>query len=224
MDQHFWSSLPSLSFLVADPANVNRFLTPDDLPGKISAPAAIYAWPYDALAFVPEHMEHAALISVTSGELARADLNESAYSLYVRYGLQELPGTANEPLATFADLLSLQQASMVELSDGRLQVDVYWQAETALDEELVVFVHVVGPEGLVGQDDKLPAEGRWQKDWWRVGQIVRDRHTLNLDEPYNPGKHEILVGVYEASTGMRLPVTSATSGESLGTSWTIRRE
>ena len=113
---------------------------------------------------------------------------------------------------------------MAELSDDWLQVDVYWQAETALDEELVVFVHVVGPEGLVGQDDNPPAEGRWPKDWWRAGQIIRDRHTISLDEPYDPTKHQILVGLYERSTGIRLPVSDVTTGEPLGSSWTIRKE
>ena len=224
LDEHFWSSLPSISFLVAKPETVSRFLTANDLPGKIGVPAAVYAWPYDALDFVPERIDRAALITVTSGGLARTDLDESAYLLYVRYGLEELSGIKNEPLATFADLLSLQQANVAELDDGRLQVDVYWQAEMALDEELVVFVHVSGPEGLVGQDDNPPAEGRWQKEWWRAGQIVRDRHTIKLNEPYNPDKHEILVGIYSASTGVRLPVTSATPGEPSSNYWTIGRE
>jgi hypothetical protein len=224
VDEHFWSSLPSISFLVTDPMSVNRYLSPNDLPEEIDAPAAIYAWPYSALDFVPELMDRAALISVTSGELARTDLDKSAYSLYVRYGLEELPETVNEPLATFADRLSLHQANVIEMGDGGLQVDLYWQAEMALDEELVVFVHVAGPEGLVGQDDNPPADGRWQKDWWRAGQIVRDRHTLYLDEPYDPGKHEILVGLYEASTGERLPVTSAEPGETSGATVTIGHE
>jgi uncharacterized membrane protein len=224
LDEQFWSSWPSVSFLVADPKNVSRFLSPDSLPDKIVAPAAIYTWPYDPLDYIPGLMEPPAVISVTPGELARSDLNESPYSLYVRYGSEELPAVTNEPLAAFADLLLLQQTGVAELSDDWLQVDVYWQAETALDEELVVFVHVVGPEGLVGQDDNPPAEGRWPKDWWRAGQIIRDRHTISLDEPYDPTKHQILVGLYERSTGIRLPVSDVTTGEPLGSSWTIRKE
>jgi hypothetical protein len=39
-----------------------------------------------------------------------------------------------------------------------------------------------------------------------VGDIVSDEHTLALPEPYDPGKHKLIVGFYQLETLHRLQV------------------
>jgi len=90
-----------------------------------------------------------------------------------------------------------------------------------LVKELVVFVHVIGQDGLIGQHDAPPAEGRWPNSWWQAGQVIRDRHIVDLDQPYDARQQQILVGLYKAMTGERLPVNDLATGESVGTTWTI---
>ncbi len=155
------------------------------MPRPITAPATIYAWPYEPLADGPGLFASPSLLSITSSDLVYEELDESAYQLFVRYHLDDLPQTADEPIADFAGELALMQTDLLELADGRLQVDVYWQSEISLDEELVAFVHVLGPDGLIGQHDAPPAEGRWPVSWWQTGQIIRDRHLLELAEPFD---------------------------------------
>ena len=224
LDEEFWSDWPSLSFLVTDPKNMHIFSSPADLPQQITAPATIYAWPHDSLDYVPEVLAPPAVISAANSDLVHGELDESTYQLYVRYQSEVSPMLTSDPIAEFAGGLSLQRADVLELADDRLQVDIYWQSDMVLDEELVVFVHVMGTNGLLGQHDAPPAEGRWYNSWWRSGQIIRDRHTVSLTEPYDATKHQILIGLYPASTGERLTVTGAANGEILGTAWTIGSE
>ena len=221
LDEEFWSDWPAISFLVTDPKNMHLFSSAADLPHQIAAPAAIYAWPLDPLDYVPEVLAPPALISAENSDFIHGELDESSYQLFVRYQSEELPTITGDPAAEFTGGLSLQRADVLELADDRLQVDIYWQSDMALNEELVVFVHVMGVNGLLGQHDAPPAEGRWYNNWWRAGQVIRDRHIVSLDEPYDPTQHQILIGLYKASSGERLPVTDASTGDLLGTAWTI---
>jgi 4-amino-4-deoxy-L-arabinose transferase-like glycosyltransferase len=221
LDEEFWSDWPAISFLVTDPKNVHVFSSPADLPQQIVAPSAIYAWPHEPLDYIPEVLAPPALISVANSGLVHGELDESSYQLFVRYQSEELPTNTSESVAKFTDGLSLHGVDVLELANDRLQVDLYWQSDMVLDEELVVFVHVTGATGLLGQHDAPPAEGRWYNNWWRSGQIVHDRHIVSLTEPYDRTQHQILIGLYPTSTGERLTVTGAANGEILGTVWTI---
>ena len=223
VDEEFWSDWPSFSFLVIDPKKMHLF-SPADLPKQITVPATIYAWPHDPLDYVPEVLAVPALISAVNSDLVHGELDESSYQLFVRYQSEEPPSNTSESVVEFTGGLSLQRTDVLELADDRLQVDVYWHSDMELDEELIVFVHVMGANGLLGQHDAPPAEGRWYNNWWRSGQIIRDRHTVSLDEPYDPKQHQILVGLYKASTGERLPLRDVNNGEILGTAWTISSE
>ena len=224
LHERLWLNWPSLAFLVTDPDSIYRFSSPDDLPQQITAPASIYAWPYEPLEYIPEVLMSPTLISAANSDLVYGELGESAYYPFVRYHSSALQQSAADPIAEFVGGLSLRHVDVLELADDQLQVDVYWQSDAVLDEELVAFVHVVGNDGLLGQHDAPPAEGRWLKSWWQAGQIIHDRHIVSLDEPYDAGKHQVLVGLYQTSTGERLPVTDAISGESMGTTWPIGSE
>ncbi len=221
LDSSLWRNWPSLPYLVVEPGNVTLFSSVAELPRPVAVPAIIYAWPYEPLQKMPEHLPSSSLLSITSSDLVYGELDDSAYNLFLRYQLDDLPSSANEPIADFAGELTLLRADLLELADDRLQVDVYWQLEMALDEELVAFVHVLGPAGLIGQHDAPPAEGRWPVSWWQTGQVIRDRHSVNLDQPYDEGQQQIQIGLYKAATGERLAVYDFATGEPLGTTWTI---
>ena len=224
LDEEFWSDWPSLSFLVTDPKKMHVFSSPDDLPQQITPPATIYAWPHEPLDYVPEVLASPALISAANSDIVHGELEYSIFQLFVRYQSEESDTITTDPIAEFSDGLTLRRADVLELADNKLQVDVYWQSDDVLDEELVVFVHVLGAKGLLGQHDAPPAEGRWYNNWWRTGQIIRDRHIVSLDEPYDAEQHQIQIGLYPASTGKRLPVTDIATGEIVGTAWTFGSE
>jgi hypothetical protein len=221
LDKRLWSNWPSLQFLITEPEDIHMIASPVDLSQRITAPVSFYVWPYETLDYLPEVLASPVIVSSDGSDLIYSELDDSSYQLYVRYHAEEVPDNLADPLAEFEGGFILQNTDVLELADGRLQVDVYWQLEKELKEELVVFVHVIGAGELIGQHDAPPADGHWPTYWWQSGQIVLDRHLVTLEEPYDAGQHQIQLGLYSTSTGERLPVSDAATGEPLGTSWTI---
>ncbi len=222
LDERFWSGWPSLSYLIPAEGRLYRYSSAGDFPEKIQVPTAIYAWPYEPLDFVPESLALPVQVSIEDGQLARGDLEEIAYPLYVRFGVE--PSSANqERLAAFADELYLYETNVTELSPNTIQVDIYWGADGPVDEDLSVFVHVSGPEQLIGQDDRPPASGRWREDWWRPGLLIHDAHQIELSEPYDGERHQISIGLYRSISGERVPVSDRTGGDR-GTAWILKGE
>lgn len=221
LDERFWNErFAAIPFLV-NAAAVTRFRPETGLPLQPTPPAAVYVWPYGPLDFVPQALTPPALVSAETGSLARDDLEAIPYPLYVRYAWRPAPAGWGE-LANFDNQIQLRQAEVTRLDEATLQVDLYWTAATAmLQVELVAFVHVVGPDGLVGQHDALPAGGRWPHQWWQTNLIVQDRHVISLPEPYDAARHRIDVGLYDARTQVRLPVL-AQDGKLIGYTWQLR--
>lgn len=217
--ERFWSRWSSIRFLVQAP-QINRFRSQEGLPGPIHPPAAIYAWPHEPLDYIPQALSPPALITAETGSLARNDLEETAYPLYVRYGSQPRP-QQREVLANFDDQLQLREGVVSSIASNRLAVDLYWSTETAVQQDLVVFVHVTGPDGMVGQDDAPPADGNWHWSWWQPGYLLRDRHVMTLSQPYDAARHQVRVGLYDAQTHDRLPTLNA-DGTIVGDSWLLQ--
>ena len=93
-----------------------------------------------------------------------------------------------------------------------LTVDLFWHAQGPLEKNYTVFVHLLGPYNpatggpVWAQDDSQPLGGGHPTSRWQPGQTVPDRHSLDVPGNTPPGEYQIEVGLYEASTGVRLPV------------------
>jgi hypothetical protein len=76
-----------------------------------------------------------------------------------------------------------------------------------MDIDYSTFVHVVEPGGRVVVQKDRPLRSRTRTtSSWDVGELVRDRHRLELPLDLGPGEHFIRMGVYYWKTGERLPV------------------
>ena len=224
LDDRLWTSWPSLSFLVSEEDRILKYLSEDDLPEKAQVPAVVFAWPYDSLDFIPQLLEPPVLVTAEDGPLTRGDLEEAAYPLYVQYAIESAPTLDSGRLANFSDQVYLRKANVSQMDPKTIQVDINWEAEGKIDGELLVFVHVTGPEGLIGQDDAPLASGRWPGAWWQPGVTLRESHTIKLSEPFDGRRHQVNLGLYRAGSGERLPVTEMASGQNLGTTWIIGGE
>jgi len=92
-----------------------------------------------------------------------------------------------------------------------LTIWLYWQPLRQTDSSLKFFVHLVGnPNPSTGntlwtQDDQEPQDGRSNTTIWAIGEVIRDVYSLPL-EGVPPGQYQLVVGMYDPTTNVRLPI------------------
>ncbi len=102
-------------------------------------------------------------------------------------------------------------SGLVVSPGGTLRLSLYWEAEAPTTTPYTVFTHLVGPDDqLYGQWDNPPVRGSYPTTDWSPGESVVDQYEIpvNFDAP--PGEYRLLVGLYDPSTGTRLPVLDNT--------------
>ncbi|MBN1262674.1 MAG: hypothetical protein JXB35_18475 [Anaerolineae bacterium] len=88
-----------------------------------------------------------------------------------------------------------------------LEVTLYWRSLAELDEDYLVFVHVLDETGaIVAQVDEGPQQGGYPTSLWIAGEIVTDRHTLNLPGDLPAGNYRLRIGFYRQENGDYLGV------------------
>jgi hypothetical protein len=109
-----------------------------------------------------------------------------------------------QPLADFAELVTLHQADLLPVPGGSL-LELTWQVQGEVPEDATVLVHVLGAEGqLVDQYDGDPLAGTFPFWQWSQGLSVKDMRLLPPADAFA----KVLVGLYRRSTGERLPALS----------------
>ncbi|MGQ9502538.1 MAG: hypothetical protein ACUVSB_10825, partial [Anaerolineae bacterium] len=84
---------------------------------------------------------------------------------------------------------------------------LYWRALAETRTSYTVFVHVVGPDGVIrGQWDSIPGAGTLPTTGWIKGEVVIDRYMVPMAQDAPPWEYTILVGMYDPRTGERLKV------------------
>jgi hypothetical protein len=95
-----------------------------------------------------------------------------------------------------------------------LCVTLYWQAETAVEDDYTAFLHLAAPDGfLQAQRDTAPAFGFYPTSQWQTGQIVADMHCLQLPPGLVPGQYDLLAGLYNPDNGQRLDIVNVSGSE-----------
>jgi hypothetical protein len=205
-DERFWQKYAALRFLVPE-EQITLYRPENGLDVDITQNAAVYTYPFMEQDFVESILQPPVLVSVGTGSLARGDLETEAVPLFLRYGVEPAPNLTE--LARFGEMVGLYGLDVIETEDGKLLVDLIWETETAVLDNLTVFVHAVNPDGLIAQSDSPPANGFWQADWWQPGLYLRDRHEIVLPENVDSSDYQLHIGWYDAATKTRLPVTAA---------------
>jgi hypothetical protein len=102
------------------------------------------------------------------------------------------------------------------LSAGEtITVTLYWQPGSRVTEDYHVFVHLLDAKGqLVAQQDGVPVQGERPTWSWWDNEVIRDKYVLVIDQELPPGTYALSVGLYDLTTGVRLPITGPT-GERL---------
>lgn len=95
-------------------------------------------------------------------------------------------------------------------SGGQLQVTFYWQALDSLDQNYVVFTHLMDSSNQQrGQKDSMPVGGLNPTTFWQAGEVVADTYTIDIDPSSPPGDYQLDFGWYQSDTGGRLAAVGA---------------
>jgi hypothetical protein len=93
-----------------------------------------------------------------------------------------------------------------------LDLTLYWRCDARLPADYTTFVHVRRPARaaqageVVAQMDRPPVEGKYPTSLWDPGEVIRDAVRVPLPPGIPHGEYEIVAGLYDLTTGQRLPV------------------
>jgi len=134
------------------------------------------------------------------------------YGLPPRTTVADLPDTATVANADFGGMTQLLG---YETSPGpdQLVLTLYWRAVNQVDRPYVVFNHLVDANGqIVAQADGRPQAGSPLMTCWQPGEVYADQHVLPLKTPLSVDLYRLSIGLYDAQTGARVPVSTAVGG------------
>jgi murein DD-endopeptidase MepM/ murein hydrolase activator NlpD len=96
-------------------------------------------------------------------------------------------------------------------SGESLGLTLYWRALAKTDASYTVFVHLLDEESrLWAQRDTIPGRRSRPTSSWLPGKIVAEEYEIPVNANMPPGIYNLAVGMYEASSGRRLPVWDET--------------
>jgi len=162
-------------------------------------------------------------LHIRSAALSRAALaGIAALSLLTPWAVIH-PAFAPPPLVAPADAAASVQGTPLTYGDaarllgvaleqesvppgGRLAVRACWQGLAPMERDYTVFVHLVGRENArVGERHTYPGLGRFPTSLWPVGQAFCDIYRLQVEDwAPTPELYDVLVGLYDRSSGERL--------------------
>ena len=108
--------------------------------------------------------------------------------------------TLTPVLARFGDEAQLVGAEMpAQVRAGQsVAVELYWLALREVSRNDKAFVHLVDSAGqIVAQHDGDPGGGFTPTTRWQQGELMPDRHYLDLPSHLPPGRYQLKAGLYQ---------------------------
>ena len=117
--------------------------------------------------------------------------------------------------AVYGDQIELLGYDVEPYQNEQQCIVLYWRALRQPSRDWTVFVHLLAPNSqeIASQWDSSPLQGAYPTSWWRSGEVISDRVTLDLTGVPRGG-YQLAIGLYDPSTDERLPVV-APSGEQI---------
>jgi hypothetical protein len=120
------------------------------------------------------------------------------------------PQPTAPPLAQFADGLRLHQTTRdgCDSPAAPCRLILTWTPTTAPTADYTVFIQLWQADRMVQGFDAPPFGGDYPTGLWAAGETIIDPHPLDLST-LPPGEYRLLTGLYNFTTGERLPAQSA---------------
>ena len=95
-----------------------------------------------------------------------------------------------------------------------IDLTLYWKALAPMQTVYTVFVHLLDESRMIqGQVDSIPGKGTLSTTGWVPGEYVRDTYSFQVQGDAPAGTYRLEIGIYNATTGARLPVRLEGSSE-----------
>ncbi len=114
--------------------------------------------------------------------------------------------------AVWEDAIHLNGVSILDLepaAGGILRLALQWDTDVLVHDSFKAFVHVIDSDGtLWAQYDGIPGNGLLPMTGWSPGDPVIDRLAISLPDDLPPGTYDLVAGIYQPESGLRLHVTA----------------
>ncbi len=92
---------------------------------------------------------------------------------------------------------------------GNILLSLLWESLQPVAKDYQVFVHLVDRDGnMVAQRDGQPVQWMRPTSTWLLEEEIVDHYGMLLPDTFPTGRYSVLVGMYDAVTGQRLPVSA----------------
>lgn len=109
------------------------------------------------------------------------------------------------------DVASPQSGILTTAPNTALRLTLYWHVLAPMEISYTVFTHLLDANGqLWAQKDNPPVRGSYPTTDWRVGEMIVDKYDIIIPPNAPAGRYELEVGLYDATTGQRLPLLDKT--------------
>ena len=145
----------------------------------------------------PEVYQYAAVLKIPAGQASATGMDEAVAKF----------GDQFELLAVMPPDSTIAPGSVMPLM-------IRWRTVAPTSIRYTSFVHLVG-EGkpFIAGVDGEPCAGWYPTSQWHPGEIVEYQLALSLPPDLAPGVYDLAVGMYDWTTGERLPVSQANQRE-----------
>ena len=89
-----------------------------------------------------------------------------------------------------------------------LPLSLYWTAQTPLNQDLRIFVHLMRDGNNLIEKDNPPVQGARPTSGWVQGEVIKDTYALTIPADAPSGDYWLEVGIYNPQTMQRLAITN----------------
>jgi 4-amino-4-deoxy-L-arabinose transferase-like glycosyltransferase len=152
---------------------------------------------------------HSSEILLVSNQLRPGERNENPLDPFL---LGTEPRPTHRLEANLGDQLDVLGWDVTDLDDQpvkdvvpqrRYRFVIYYRVVARISGAWETFVHIDGFQRRFNGDHKT-LDGRYGFALWQVGDLIADRHEIELEPNFTPGTYQVFFGLYAGSR--RLPV------------------
>lgn len=235
VDRRYQDNWPSTRYLIDPKRELLRLNHQDLIENWFTGPFSLYVWPIDGVfidgvfAGIARQDDRPILVSTETGPQTRGDLETETYPIYLRIAVREVAGFGEltATLSDFEQTLYQLHAADFELENQQLIVDLFWSLENFADvgsRHDIVFAHVIDSQSqqVIAQSDSVPGQGYWPVARWQPNMLLHDQHVIPFDQPWDPNRYQLIVGMYPAGNPEDRLTVALPSGQTGGNTVEIR--